>query len=173
MAAWGRTPKLTIVISVLSIIKKKRLMNTSKISSCYIFSVYLCTCSAIYSCISHSACFNVLEIVPPNMFTLCEALFRCQGEGWCQGIVRQVSQGAKQSPRHFNPKRLDCFIYKASLGSGLRGASEAKVHQVSSIGRSRTDLRRHTRQHRDNGDRWRRISKWRVAESSPIFCKVT
>lgn len=58
--------------------------------------------------------------------------------------MRQVSQGAKQSPRHFNPKRLDCFIYKASLGSGPRGASGAKVHQASSIGRSRTDLRRHT-----------------------------
>lgn len=28
----------------------------------------------------------------------------------CQGIAPQVDEGARQSLRHFNPKRLDCYL---------------------------------------------------------------
>lgn len=91
-------------------------------------------------CEIFSACFKVQDIFFPARVYSARLFLALRAER-CQGIAQQVDKGARQSPRHFNPKRLDCFIYKVSLGSGLCGASRAKGHGASFIDRNQTDLK--------------------------------
>lgn len=84
-------------------------IKMSKITSHYIFVLCNCNSSPSVWNLCVSACFNVQHIV----FSVCvhsAGLFPAFGAVRCQGIAQQVGKGARQSLRHFNPKRLGCYL---------------------------------------------------------------